>query len=53
MCAVPLDLVDLHLIDCGIGIVHDIVNGSGERIDILTVDGRHKGPIELLDEDPS
>ena len=47
---VGLYVQDLHLFHGGIGIVHDVVDGPREGKDVLAVDGRHKGPVEVIDQ---
>ena len=46
-----LDLEDLHLADRAVAVVEDIVDGAGEGEDILAVERRDEGLVELIDQD--
>ena len=48
---VGLHVQDLHLLHRGEGIVHDIIDGPGEGKDILPVNRRDKGPVQIVDQD--
>ncbi|MGC4116176.1 MAG: hypothetical protein QM765_16685 [Myxococcales bacterium] len=50
---VGLQAEEQHLVDGGVGVVEHVVDGAGEREQVLAVDGRDEGAVELVDEQPA
>jgi len=50
---VTLDLVNLHFIHGGIGIIHHIVDRPGKGKDVLPVERCDEGLVQFFNQDPS
>ena len=49
---VRLDVVDANLFDRGPGIVCQIVDGGGQAVEVVPVDGRNEGAVDVIHQFP-